>query len=155
MSRRFTVAFERDESGWWVVQVKQAPAAISQGRTLAEARRRIRQALALPLGSDLAARQAILVEDIRLPPAAHRALRTLSASRTRLELEKHRVAEALDVAISELVQGMKLSVRDTGALLGLSHQRIQQLKALSLVGALRGTDLRQRVREGRTTPWTV
>ena len=44
---RYTVRYERDKLGWWVAQVREAPAAITQGRTIAEARRRIREALAL------------------------------------------------------------------------------------------------------------
>lgn len=49
---RYTVQFERDDSGWWVAQVKEVPAAITQGRTIVEARRRIREALALALDDD-------------------------------------------------------------------------------------------------------
>jgi predicted RNase H-like HicB family nuclease len=42
---RYTVSYERDaSSGWWVAQVKEVPAAITQGRTIAAARRRIREA---------------------------------------------------------------------------------------------------------------
>jgi predicted RNase H-like HicB family nuclease len=44
-----------DESGWWVAQVKEAPVAITQGRTIAEARRRVREARALALDDDAAA----------------------------------------------------------------------------------------------------
>jgi predicted RNase H-like HicB family nuclease len=40
MRTSYTVRYERDETGWWVAQVKEAPAAITQGRTIAEARRR-------------------------------------------------------------------------------------------------------------------
>jgi len=125
--RPFTVVYERDETGWWVAQVKEVPAAITQGRTLAESRRRIREALALVLGSDAAARQATLIDDIRLPVAARRALRAVATSRARLEQDRARVSDALDAATRQLLRKVKLSLRDTGELLGLSHQRVQQL----------------------------
>jgi len=153
--KRFTVVYERDETGWWVAQVKDAPQAITQGRTLAEARRRIREALGLALGSDVAARQATLVDDVRLPPDARRAITAVVKSRSRLEKDKHLLAKAMNEATTQLLDTVGLSVRDTGELLELSHQRIQQLKALATIGAFRGTDLRRRVQRARKEPWTV
>ena len=125
----FTVVFRRDETGWWVAQVREVPAAITQGRTLAEARRRIREALSLAVDSDAVARRATLIDDVRLPRTVQRALRAVSVSKTRLERERRRLSRANALALSELIDRLKLSVRDTGELLGLSHQRIQQLKA--------------------------
>ena len=131
------MSFDRDASGWWVARVKEAPAAITQGRTLAEARRRIREVLVLALGSSSAARRVALVEDVRMPATALRALREVAASRTRLVQEKDRLSAAIETAISTLLDGMHLSVRDAGELLGLSHQRVQQLRAASLPGRRR------------------
>jgi len=125
----YTVHYERDESGWWVAQVKEAPAAITQGRTIAEARRRIREALALALDDDRAAERAKLVDDVRLPADVLRAVKTLWAYRAQLEKDQQLVAKATDDAAFKLLEKVGLSVRDTGELLGLSHQRIQQLKA--------------------------
>lgn len=125
---RFTVLFRRDENGWWVAQVREVPAAITQGRTLAEARRRIREALALAVDSDVVAQGATLIDDVQLPRSVRRALRAVSVSRTRLERERRRLSAANDAALSELIGRLKLSLRDAGELLGLSHQRIQQLE---------------------------
>jgi predicted RNase H-like HicB family nuclease len=79
---RFTVRYERDtRSGWWVAQVKEQRAAITQGRTIGEARRRIREALAVVLDDDLAAERAILVDEVKLPAAARRVLVRARAAR--------------------------------------------------------------------------
>lgn len=125
--KRFTVRYERDETGWWVAQVREKPAAITQGRTIAEARRRIREALALVLDSDLAAESAELVDDVKLPPDVKKALAQARAARKRLEAEAEKSKSSTSAAIEKLTKRLGLSVRDAGDLLGISHQRVQQL----------------------------
>ena len=126
--RHYTVKYERDrESGWWVAQVKEAPAAITQGRTIAEARRRIREALALALDDDQAARKAKLIDDVRLPADARQALDRARAARERLEASTEQAQASTAVAVQKLIKKLGLSVRDAGELLGISHQRVQQL----------------------------
>lgn len=125
---RYTVRYDRDrESGWWVAQVKEAPAALTQGRTIAEARRRIREALALVLDDDKAAAQAEFVDDVKLPSDVRRALERARVDRTRLEAEAKRAQATTAVAVQKLINNVGLSVRDAGELLGISHQRVQQL----------------------------
>jgi predicted RNase H-like HicB family nuclease len=124
---KYTVRYERDETGWWVAQVKEAPAAITQGRTIAEARRRIREALALALDDDAAARRAELVDDVVLPSAARRALDEAVAARMELEANAARARASTEKAVRVLLDKLHLSVRDAGDLLGISHQRVQQL----------------------------
>src|SRR5215472_315672 len=85
-----TVHYERDESGWWVAQVKEVPAAITQGRTIVESRRRIREALALALDNDRKAAKARLVDDVKLPTDARRALVRARLDRRRLEADTAR-----------------------------------------------------------------
>ena len=46
---KFTAIYEHTEDGWWVVAVPEIPGAISQGRTLEEAREMIKDALKLLL----------------------------------------------------------------------------------------------------------
>jgi len=48
-SATYTATFELGEDGWWVAQVVEVPEAISQGRTLDEARANVADALALAL----------------------------------------------------------------------------------------------------------
>ena len=45
--KRYTVRYERDEGGWWVATVPRIRGCHTQGRTLDQARRRIREAMAL------------------------------------------------------------------------------------------------------------
>lgn len=127
MRASYTVRYERDEEGWWVAQVKEAPAAITQGRTIAEARRRIREALGLALGDDAAAQRAKLVDDVRLPVEARRALRQARAARARLANESRKAQVSTAKAVRTLLTGMHLSVRDAGDLIGISPQRVHQL----------------------------
>ena len=125
---RYTVRYERDEeSGWWVAQLKEAPAAITQGRTITEARRRIREALALVLDNDKAAAKATLVDDVRLPADARKALGRARAARQRLQNESKKAQATTAVAVRKLIETLGLSVRDVGELVGISYQRVQQL----------------------------
>jgi len=127
MRASYTVRYERDEAGWWVAQVKEAPAAITQGRTIGEARRRIREALGLALGDDAAAHRAKLVEEVMLPADGRRALREARAARARLAAESKKAQDSTAKAVRTLLKGMHLSVRDAGELIGISPQRVHQL----------------------------
>ncbi len=127
MRTSYTVRYERDETGWWVAQVKEAPAAITQGRTIAEARRRIREALALALDDDAAAKRAKLIDDVKLPADARRALEEARAARARLATESKKAQKSTAKAVRALLERMHLSVRDAGDLIGISPQRVHQL----------------------------
>jgi len=107
--------------------VKETPAAITQGRTIAEARRRIREALALALDDDAAAKRATLIDDVRLPADARRALEQARAARARLDTESKKAQESTAKAVRTLLKSMHLSVRDAGDLIGISPQRVHQL----------------------------
>ena len=48
--KSYRVAYQRDESGWWVATVRGVRGCHTQGRTVDEARRRIREAHARPPG---------------------------------------------------------------------------------------------------------
>ncbi len=48
---KFKVHIEKDEDGWWVATVPALPGCISQGRTAVEARKNIKEAIALHLSS--------------------------------------------------------------------------------------------------------
>jgi predicted RNase H-like HicB family nuclease len=123
------VIYERDERGWWVASVRGVRGCHTQGRTLEQARRRVREALGLFVKD---ADTADFVTHIRLPKSARRALTRGLTARQRADQERAKAAKALQEAMRALAR-TGLSRRDTGELLGLSHQRVQQI-----VGAQRG-----------------
>jgi predicted RNase H-like HicB family nuclease len=97
----------------------------TQGRTVDEARRRIREALELFVDD---ARKATIVDEVKLPSAATEAIRTYAALRKKADEEDRRAALAARRAVRVLRTGrLKISARDAARLLGLSHQRVHQL----------------------------
>ncbi|BBL78755.1 hypothetical protein RxyAA322_06090 [Rubrobacter xylanophilus] len=49
MHGTFTAIFERGEDGWWVATCPEVPGAITQGRTIEEARENLKDAIELVL----------------------------------------------------------------------------------------------------------
>lgn len=119
--RRLRVVFERDESGTWIVRVPQVRGCHSYGRTLDQARMRIREALRL-----FDVDRVDLAEDIRLPARLLDAVRRARRARERSAAQRSAAQAELRAATSTLTRA-GLSRRDAGSLLGLSRQRIQQL----------------------------
>ena len=123
--KSYRVAYVRDESGWWVATVRGVRGCHTQGRTVDEARRRIRQALGLFVDD---ARKATIVDDVKLPTAATRAIRAYASLRKKADEEDRRAARAARRAVRVLRTGtLQMSARDAARLLGLSHQRVHQL----------------------------
>ena len=100
--RRYKVQYERDEAGWWVATTTVVPRA-------------------------LISRNRFMVDAVRLPVAVRRTVARFQLARTRAEREQARARVAARAAVNALRQQLKVSVRDAGALLGLSHQRVQQI----------------------------
>ena len=121
----YHVAYKRDESGWWVASVREVRGCHTQGRTVDEARRRIREAMELFVGDS---RSAKIVDDVKLPMPAAKAIRAYATLRRRAEEEDRRAALAARRAVRLLRGGkLKMSARDAARLLGVSHQRVHQL----------------------------
>ncbi len=125
-SRSYTVRYEKDPSGWWIVTVPEVQGCLTQGRSLAEGRRRIREALALFVDEAAAAR-AELVDDIRLPARTSAVVRKAASARGQLDRVQAEAMKATATAATLLTRKFGLSVRDAAELLGVSYQRIQQL----------------------------
>jgi predicted RNase H-like HicB family nuclease len=126
MTKTYIAIYEKDATDEaWNVRVDSVPGCRAQERTIVLARARIRQELGWRVGFDSA---SVLVED-RLPPP------TIAAVAKRATRARREAARAVARARQEVTSaardlaGLGLSRRDCAALLGLSHQRIQQLVA--------------------------
>jgi predicted RNase H-like HicB family nuclease len=108
VARRYQVVLTPEGTDWNVT-VPAVKGCHTWGRSLSEARRRVREALACALielpeaEADRVAREAELVERIQLPVRTKKALYACRAKRERLTL------------------------RDAGELLGLSQERVRKL----------------------------
>ena len=121
----YHVAYERDRTGWWVASVRGIRGCHTQGRTVDEARRRIREALGLFIED---AETAHLIDAVKLPASAARAIRAYATLRKKAYQQDKRAAAAARKAVRVLRTGnLKMSARDAARLLGLSHQRVHQL----------------------------
>lgn len=123
--KTYHVTYERDESAWWVVSVRELRGCHTQGRTVEEARRRIVEAME-PFVDN--ARSARILDEVKLPVAAKKAIRAYATLRKKAEQEDRRAALAARRAVRVLRGGrLKMSARDAARVLGLSHQRVHQL----------------------------
>ena len=139
--RTYKVIYERDESGVWVARAPGVPGAHSYGRTIEQARERIREALALWVANPEAAE---LVDDIRLPAKLRVSVRKARVARKRADTIQAKAQTSAASAARQLTGELRLSLRDAGEVLGLSRQRVQQL-----VSTKTG---RRRTRAGGRTP---
>jgi predicted RNase H-like HicB family nuclease len=120
--KAYKVTFERDGDGWWVAEVTGLKGCHTQGRSIGQARERIREAMALfdvPEGAEL-------VEEIRLDSKLDAELRSLREKRDAAERLARESSEATKRVADRLAKA-GLSRRDVGELLGVSFQRVQQI----------------------------
>ena len=127
MTNNYTAVFERDEEGFWLVELIEEPRVHTYGRTLAKAREHIRDATALWF--EVAPDAFILTEDIRLPKPVKATVDRARKERAKAQAVQEVAAGATRAAARALVEEGRLSVRDAADILGLSHQRVQQLLA--------------------------
>ena len=122
-----TAVFERDDEGYWLVELEEEPRVHTYGRTLAKAREHIVDATALWF--EVAPEELNLAEDLRLPAPVKASLELARKQREHAHAAQETAAGATREAARALVKDGHLSVRDAADVLGLSHQRVQQLLA--------------------------
>lgn len=125
MTKTYIAVYERDVvDDAWNVSVDAIPGCRAQARSIPSAQARIREALSWRVGADA---PSVIIED-RLPPAVAAVAKRASRARREADRAAARAQQELVTAARELAE-LGLSRRDSAALLGLSHQRVQQLVA--------------------------
>jgi predicted RNase H-like HicB family nuclease len=133
--RTYRVEIERDAAGMWVASVPSVPGAHTQGRTIDQARRRIREALSLWVDDG---DRAHLEFEVQLPVAMRTRVKRALELRKSAEATARQAADATERALVSLVDA-GLSRRDAGELLGISRQRAQQIAETHMSAERRGT----------------
>lgn len=121
-AKTYTAVYQYGDDGWWTVSIKEIRGVHTQGRSIAQARTRIREALGLFVDD---AETAELVNDIRVGAGMRNAI--LKASRARQVADRHQKVAILASRTAAKKLVAKMSVRDAGEVLGVSHQYVQQL----------------------------
>jgi predicted RNase H-like HicB family nuclease/predicted XRE-type DNA-binding protein len=133
--RAYHATFALDAQGVWLVEVDEIPEVHTFGKTLGKAREYLFDALALWLD--------VPVHEVRdhvtfgPPPLPHEVLDSVAtaiAERDLAEAASRVAREHMREASVLLVRQAHLSMRDAADILGISHQRVQQLVARSQAG---------------------
>jgi predicted RNase H-like HicB family nuclease len=124
-TKNYVAAYARDPEGdAWLVHIKSIPGCTTYGRTLRQAEARIREALAAWLDRDPAGLEIAS----EWPPELEDAAAKVSQAR-RDAASSAQAAAAATTKAAKRLECMGLSRRDTAEVLGISHQRVQQLLA--------------------------
>jgi len=122
-TKRYKVTFLRDEDGWWVASATDIKGCHTQGKTISQARERIREAMSLfDVPDDVELDEVIHVGTKQLDALVEK----LRATRAEAERVASESAEQTRVVATRLAEA-GLSRRDVGELVGVSFQRVQQL----------------------------
>jgi predicted RNase H-like HicB family nuclease len=124
-TRNYVAVYERDpESDAWLVHIRGIAGCQTYGRSLRQAEDRIREALAVWLDCDVDHLEIANEWPSELDDVAQ------SVSEARDEAsDATRRAAAATVKAAKRLDRMGLSRRDAADILGISHQRVQQLLA--------------------------
>ena len=143
---RYRVRYELDETGAWIASVPSVPGCHTYGHTLDQTRGRIREALGLFVDD---ADDAELIDEVHLPAPVRRAVERARRARRNAEAQQASARAQTAEAVRVLTRTLRLGTRDAGRLLGLSHQRVQQLLPRRPAPPAAGSKAAARSRSGR------
>jgi predicted RNase H-like HicB family nuclease len=124
--KSYVAVYERDfESDAWLVYIKTVPGCHTYGRTLRQAEARIREALAAWLD-----REPDGLKIVSEWPSDLEKVATSVAQARRDAAESAEAAGAATAKAAKRLDRLGLSRRDAAEVLGISHQRVQQLLAI-------------------------
>lgn len=131
VAQTFKVIFEPEPDGSaWNVTIPSVQGCHTYGRSLAEARRNAREALAVSLDDDdrdAIAEAAVFEEDIRLPARVRAAVEKLQKTKANEELLLARMRELQRAVALLLTEQQRLSLRDAGEVLGMSPEGVRKV----------------------------
>ncbi len=123
--KNYVAVFEYDaDESVWLVHIKGEEGCHTYGRTLRQATARIREALAVWLD--------LVPEDLLITPQYPNDVAALATKVSQARYEASKAgsdAQETTIEAARRLNKMGLSRRDTADLLGISHQRVQQLLA--------------------------
>jgi predicted RNase H-like HicB family nuclease len=123
VTKTYVAVYERDDTDdAWNVHIKGLDGCQTYGRSLRQAQQRIREALAVWLDAEPA---TLTIRD-QLPEQLTAVTAQVSRARSAAERAGAK-AQQQTVQAAKALTELGLSRRDAGELLGLSHQRVQQL----------------------------
>lgn len=120
--KRYTADYGLGDDGWWTASVREVRGAHTLGRSIAQARRRVREALGLFVEHAVGAE---LIDHIRIDADTRSVIRKVAEARRALERQQKNVSQLSRTAVKKLTA--RMSVRDASEILGVSPQRVQQL----------------------------
>jgi predicted RNase H-like HicB family nuclease len=110
---------------WWAIEVPEVPGVFSQSKRLDGAEAQARDAIALML--DVPEDSFDVTVEEELPESATEALARIAAATRDVEAAEAGRRAAFLAVLLILVNQVGLSYRDAGKIVGISHQRVQQI----------------------------
>jgi predicted RNase H-like HicB family nuclease len=126
----YRIDIEMGDNGWWTVDIPSVPGAHSEGQTLARARHNAREVIALMLNLPEGAEESIeLEEHLSLPEGVRAVVESACSARREAEKAAEVAQQATQDALAALEKCLPdLGLRDRADLVGLSYQRVAQLR---------------------------
>ncbi len=121
--KTYNIEIERDEAGYWIATVPEVPGVVTQAKRLEKIVDRAREAIAVlldkPETSFDVSPHVRLLDDVPIADAVK--------AREHADAAQAEATEKGSYVVERLVHEKALTVRDAGQLLGISHQRVQQI----------------------------